>query len=444
MQRILFNFQLALEGVGANKLRGFLTALGIVFGVAAVIAMMAIGTGAKQAILEQMRLIGTNNIVLTSLTELPEDQEQNTSGSGQNSGNGGKRKWSPGLTLDDLEVIREHLPGVSVVSPEIVINTSAIYGGKLRKARCIGVDNAFFELNNLELSRGQFFHPVHSSTGESVCIIGKNIQTYFFPQGDPVGQLIKCGNVWLRVIGVLDKRLAASENLSELGIRDLNDDIYVPLHTALIRFENRSFIRQTHLGGRRGRNNNQQTRNYHQVDRATIQMDDSEHLRAGADYIARMLKRRHREVLDVQVEVPELLLQQQQKTQETFNMVLAVIAGISLLVGGIGIMNIMLASVLERIKEIGVRRSMGAYRSDIIYQFLFESVFISLLGGLCGVLLGVVSARLIASSADIPTIITPFSIVISFGVAASVGLIFGIIPARRAARQDPIKALRTE
>jgi putative ABC transport system permease protein len=157
-----------------------------------------------------------------------------------------------------------------------------------------------------------------------------------------------------------------------------------------------------------------------------------------------MLNRRHEEVKDYDIQVPELLLQQQQKTQDTFNLVLAVIAGISLLVGGIGIMNIMLASVLERIKEIGIRRSLGATRSDIVYQFLFESVAISLLGGLLGIGLGVGSATAIANAAEIPTVVSTWSIVLSFGVAATVGLIFGIIPARRAAYFDPIKALRND
>ncbi|MFK7948536.1 MAG: ABC transporter permease, partial [Saprospiraceae bacterium] len=184
--------------------------------------------------------------------------------------------------------------------------------------------------------------------------------------------------------------------------------------------------------------------NYHQLDRLVVRVKDSDKLQATATVIARMLNRRHEEVKDYNIQVPELLLQQQQKTQDTFNMVLAVIAGISLLVGGIGIMNIMLASVLERIKEIGIRRSLGATRTDIVYQFLFESIVISLLGGLIGVLLGVFAARTIANAAEIPTVVSTWSIVLSFGVAATVGLIFGIIPARRAAFFDPIKALRND
>jgi putative ABC transport system permease protein len=180
------------------------------------------------------------------------------------------------------------------------------------------------------------------------------------------------------------------------------------------------------------------------LDRVVIRMKESSTLQSAADLIARILKRRHNDVVDYEIQVPELILQQEQKTQETFNIVLAVIAGISLLVGGIGIMNIMLASVLERIKEIGVRRSLGANRMDIIYQFLFEAIFISLAGGLVGIILGVIAAHVVAAQADIPTVVSTWSIVLSFGVAAFVGLVFGIFPARKAAYEDPIKALRSD
>ncbi|MFT6707276.1 MAG: putative ABC transport system permease protein [Flavobacteriales bacterium] len=440
-QRILFNFQLAMEGVFANQLRAFLTALGIIFGVAAVIAMLAIGTGAKQSILDQMKLIGSNNIVIKSLV-LEEDEN---SGQGNNQG-AKKTPWSVGLTLEDVRSLEEVVPGIQKVSPEVVLRTNIIQSAKLKKANCIGITNAFFELNNLELESGRLFHDKHMEGGRPVCIIGKNIQKQFFSEEDPVGQKIKCGNTWLTIIGILEKRVATKENLENLGIRDYNSDVYIPVSTALLRFENRAYYSKADIKQSDWDDDEDEKDdgNYHQLDRVVIRMKESSTLQSAADLIARILKRRHNDVVDYEIQVPELLLQQEQKTQETFNIVLAVIAGISLLVGGIGIMNIMLASVLERIKEIGVRRSLGANRMDIIYQFLFEAIFISLAGGLVGIILGVIAAHVVAAQADIPTVVSTWSIVLSFGVAAFVGLVFGIFPARKAAYEDPIKALRSD
>lgn len=443
MQRIIFNFILAIEGVFANKVRAILTALGIVFGVAAVISMLAIGTGAKQSILEQMKLIGTNNIVVKGVLSNPEEEEEDANSNSNNSNEREKRLWSPGLSVNDVEAIKTILPHVEKISPEIVLPLNVMYSGKIQKAKCVGVENEFFELNNLKLKQGNYFHHKHNAGGKPVCIIGKNIQIRFFPEGNALGKWIKCGNTWLRIIGVLDKRIATKESLQSLGIRDYNSDVYVPIKTTLLRLKNRAKVTRADIQRGRG-NNNKNEENYHQLDRVVIRMEDSKYLSASAEVLARTLKRRHKNVVDFEIEVPELLLQQQQKTQDTFNFVLAVIAGISLLVGGIGIMNIMLASVMERIKEIGVRRSLGAKQNDIIWQFLFEAIFISLIGGLLGVFIGIFAAEAIASSADIPTVVSGWSIVLSFGVAASIGLIFGIIPAQKAAMQDPIKALRTE
>lgn len=439
MQRVIFNFILAMEGVFSNKLRAFLTALGIIFGVAAVIAMLAIGTGAKQSILDQMKLIGTNNIVVkTVIPDEKDDAESNT-----NAGEKEKRPWSPGLTVNDVQAIKTILPNVEKISPEMVLQTNIIQGGKMESARVIGITNTFFDLNNLNIGKGTNFHKIHMEGGKPVCIIGRNVQTKFFPKEDPLGKYIKCGKTWLKIIGVLEKRVAREESLQSLGIRDANSDVYVPVKTALLRFKNRAKVTQADLKQRWG-GDERNEKNYHQIDKVVVRVEDSQYLRATADVIARTLKRRHKEIIDFEIEVPELLLEQQQKTQDTFNLVLAVIAGISLLVGGIGIMNIMLASVLERIKEIGIRRSLGATQQDIILQFLFEAVFISLIGGLIGVFIGVGSARMIAASADIPTIVSGWSIILSFGVAASVGLIFGLFPAQKAAMQDPIKALRSD
>lgn len=453
MQQIFFNLILALEGVGANRLRAVLTALGIVFGVAAVIAMLAIGTGAKQSILEQMKLIGTNNIVIESV--IPSEEEDEGLESSEKAGD--KKNYTPGLTLKDAKAIQSVLKTVDAISPEVVLTTSVIQSGKIQKTRVVGVTNAFFDLNNIEIGQGSFFNNYHVEKGRPVCIIGEDIRAKFFSEEEPLGKLIKCGDTWLTIVGILKRRMAKKENLDALGIRDYNSDIYIPIQTSLLRFKNRALVTKSALrqniggdvvvfsdGEEPSASERREASNYHQLDRLVVRVKDSDQLQATATVIARMLNRRHEEVKDYNIQVPELLLQQQQKTQDTFNMVLAVIAGISLLVGGIGIMNIMLASVLERIKEIGIRRSLGATRTDIVYQFLFESIVISLLGGLIGVLLGVFAASTIARAAEIPTVVSTWSIVLSFGVAATVGLIFGIIPARRAAFFDPIKALRND
>jgi putative ABC transport system permease protein len=234
-------------------------------------------------------------------------------------------------------------------------------------------------------------------------------------------------------------------------------DVYAPLQTILIRYKNRDMITAEgiRLAAMKGRgmvfNNNgasseteEQKKNYHQLDRLVIQVDQTEKLQSTAEVLSRLLQRKHYDVVDYEIEIPELLLKQQQRTNDIFNYVLGAIAGISLLVGGIGIMNIMLASVLERIKEIGLRLSIGAKKSDVVQQFLFEAIMISVSGGIIGVILGITMAYVVSTVADIPTIISFTSILLSFGVAATVGLVFGIAPARKAASQDPITSLRYE
>lgn len=440
MQNIWFNFLLAIEAVLDNKVRALLTALGIVFGVAAVIAMLAIGAGAQQSILDQMKLIGTNNIEINAVVPEGSTKSAGASAAGQSN----KRDYSTGLTLEDVKSIQQLLPEVEKTSPEIIMETQVIRGRRLERSRCIGIENAFFELNAIDLEHGQYFTPIHLERGAPVCIIGKNIEAKFFSDQNPLGKKIKCGQTWLTVIGVLARRGGSSERFQELGIRNFNDDIYIPTTTALRRFRDRNTVSAELLSLPDDEKLPEKYTNYHQLDRLVIHVREAKQLTLITDFVARLLKRRHQGVIDFEIRVPELLLKQQQKTQDTFNYVLGAIAGISLLVGGIGIMNIMLASVLERIKEIGVRRSLGATRQDIIWQFLFESVFISLVGGLIGIVLGVVLASLIAQAAEIPTLVSNWSIVLSFGVAASVGLLFGLVPARRAALQDPIKALRRD
>ncbi|MFC2125375.1 ABC transporter permease [Bacteroidota bacterium] len=452
LERLFANLYVAIEAVIANKLRSILTALGIIFGVGAVIAMLAIGNGAQQEILEQIKLVGVNNIVIQPIVEQVEEKldEQDT---GQE-----QKKFSPGLTVRDANAIATVIPNIERMSPEIILDTYLIKSGIRRSTKLVGVEPNYFELTNFELQEGKMFTEVHLIKGAPVCIIGKTIKTKFFPTENPIGKTIKCGNQWLEVIGVLRERVISQASIQNLGIRDYNIDVYAPIHTVLIRYKNRDLVTKTMISGgavtaSRGRfrstvsstdDEEDKAVNYHQIDRLVVQVSETEQLNPTAEVISRMLKRRHYEMVDYEITIPELLLKQQQKTKQIFNIVLGAIAGISLVVGGIGIMNIMLASVLERIKEIGLRLSVGAKKIDIVQQFLLEAVMISVSGGIIGIVMGITLAMIISNIAEIPTIITGFSIVVSFGVAATIGLIFGITPARRAASQDPITSLRYE
>ncbi|HEY0654743.1 MAG TPA: ABC transporter permease [Chryseosolibacter sp.] len=453
--RLLANLYIAINAVTANKLRSLLTALGIIFGVAAVIAMLAIGNGAQQEILEQIKLVGVNNIVVKPVVEQKEEKVEEDVGKKET------KKFSPGLTIRDVNNIVTTIPNLTKVSPEVILETNVVRKGYRRSAKLVGVDPAYFEIFNFEMQEGLGFNEEQKRFGSLVCIIGQGIKTKFFPTENPIGKNIKVGANWLTVVGVLKERVVSKNSISKLGIRDFNMDVYVPLQTMLIRYKNRDLVTAEELrleamksSGNffvSGNNDSEEDaaqlaerKNYHQLDRLVIQVNETNMLQPSAEIMSRILKRRHYDVVDYEIEIPELLLKQQQRTNDIFNYVLGAIAGISLLVGGIGIMNIMLASVLERIKEIGLRLSIGAKKSDVVQQFLFEAIMISISGGIIGVILGVSMAYLVSEFAGIPTIITFTSIILSFGVAATVGLIFGIAPARKAASQDPITSLRYE
>ncbi|MCU0367789.1 MAG: ABC transporter permease [Cyclobacteriaceae bacterium] len=431
-------------------MRSLLTALGIIFGVAAVIAMLAIGNGAQQEILNQIKLVGVNNIVIKPIIEQKEEKLNEQAG-----GQKDKKKFSPGLTIRDMKGIVEVIPDLARVSPEIILNTNVIRNGIRRSAKLVGVEPSYFDIYNFQLSEGLMFNEEQLKIGAPVCIIGSSLKSKFFTTEDPIGKSIKVGPHWLTIIGVMRERIVSENSISKLGIRDFNMDVYAPLQSVLIRYENRDLVttESIRLAAMRSRGmvfsseseeSEAEKKNYHQLDRLVIQVHETEKMQTTAEIVSRLLTRRHYEVVDFEIEIPELLLKQQQRTNDIFNYVLGAIAGISLLVGGIGIMNIMLASVLERIKEIGLRLSIGAQKSDIVQQFLFEAVMISVSGGLIGVVLGISMASIVSAVADIPTIVSFSSILLSFGVAATVGLVFGIAPARRAATQDPIASLRYE
>jgi putative ABC transport system permease protein len=448
------DIEIAVESIISNKLKSILTALGIIFGVAAVIAMLAIGKGAKQEIMEQMKMVGVNNVLINPV--IPDRSSANEEGEKQ------QKKFSRGLNMLDVEAIKETLPSVKRISPEISFNSTAMMNGVKYTAKLVGVSNDYFHLYNLPLVAGTIFNNYQEENGIQVCIIGANIRAKFFSKIDPLGQYIKFNGIWLKVIGVLQKTNVSLTGFEEKGVNVYNDNIYIPIQTMLLRYQNRALINtktvseassmQFFGGGMMmarvvSSSSDASTdagNNYNQLDRIVVQVNETEQLQPTTEILSRMLTRRHTGVKDFEITVPELLLKQQQRTKDIFNIVLGAIASISLIVGGIGIMNIMFASVMERIKEIGTRMAIGAKKMDIVVQFLSEAVLISVSGGFIGIFFGVVMAKLIEQVAGIMTIVSFFSVFIAFGVSAAVGVVFGYSPAKRASEKDPIESLRYE
>lgn len=438
----IHDIAIAFEAIMSNKLRSILTALGIIFGVAAVITMLAIGKGAQQEILEQIKMVGVNNIVVFPLIESEDDQ---ASGEEVEDTNKKKKKLSKGLTLADVNAIQATLTTVKLVSPEVIINNNAYQNGMKFQTKLLGVNNHYFEIYNLALEKGVYFDSAQSEKGMAVCVIGANIQSKFFPQSNPIGQYIKFGKNWLKIVGVLERNNIKLTGYQNAGVNVINDNIFVPIKTALLRYQDRSMVNALKVQeAARRRNNTKKVKNYHQLDKIVVQVKQTEEVQATVEVMSRMMLRRHSDVVDYEITVPELLLKQQQRTKEIFNFVLGAIASISLIVGGIGIMNIMFASVMERIKEIGTRMAIGAKKKDIVVQFLAEAVLISVSGGIIGVVLGVIASVLISKFLNIVTIISLFSVVVAFAVSVGVGVIFGYSPAKRASERDPIESLRYE
>ncbi len=437
-ERYKYNIASGVEAIFANRVKSFLTALGIIFGVAAVISMLAIGNGAEQEILEQIKMVGVNNIIISPTENVVDIEKEATS---EEEPQISSKKYSRGLTLLDADAIIDIIPTVSKVCPVITFNYSAILDGKSKPVVLEGINNNYFDLFNISLQKGSQFAQNQIDNGLPVCIIGDNIKNTFFNREEAVGKYIKCGQIWLQVIGVVERRDFTASASDELGISSTDNKIFIPAKTMMMRFKNRALLRADEIEAASS-GNNSANENLNQLDKIIVQVEETEYLNSTAEVINRMLYRRHNSLYDFEVTIPELLLKQQQRTKNIFNIVLGVIAGISLIVGGIGIMNIMLASVMERIREIGLRQAIGASRKDIIAQFLSESTLISVTGGILGIILGVGLSQIIMAVFDIRTVISVFSIVISFGVSVMIGVTFGYLPAKRASDQDPVESLR--
>ena len=317
---ILFSLRTAIEAVGHNTLRASLTSLGILFGVASVIAMLAIGKGAEQEILEQMKLLGSNNVIITPLIEQKEEKAKDE-------GTKEPKKFSPGLTRQDVQAILDVVPNVRSTSGEIVLQTLVTREGRRRSGKVVGVDTTYFDLLNLNVAEGKRFAPMQVADGLPVAIIGHGVKTRFFTTEEPIGKSIKVGAVWLTVIGVLEDRKLSDQTAQKLGIRDANMDVYVPLSTMLLRYRNRAQVterdvqqasREVNDDPNATANEDAEQRaertNYHQLDRVIVRVDDAIKVTGVADVLRRMLTRRHNSVVDFEISVPELLLKQEQNT----------------------------------------------------------------------------------------------------------------------------------
>ncbi len=409
-------FSLSLVGLLSHKLRTLLTMLGIIFGVAAVIAMLSIGEGAKQESLAQIRQMGMSNIIVQHWERKEEGQTQVVD-TDQNR--------SQGLSWDDARSLQRIVGTAQYVTPQRELQTAAQAGSVSFQTMVVGTTPEYLAVLNAKMARGVFFTEKDVLEANRVCVLGSDAKRALFFFDDPLGRLVKIRSHWFTVIGVLEDKGAAGGKIGGvLEVRNTDEDIYVPLTAMLNRFHWEPGDPE--------------------LTQITVKVDDPRHLNETARVIRSIIGRRHRGVQDFKIAIPEELLRQSQRTQQIFNVVMGCIAGISLVVGGIGIMNIMLASVLERTREIGIRRALGARRRDILAQFLVESLLVSLIGGVAGIALGYLIPQLITLYAGWTTIVPVWTIALAFGVAAAVGIGFGIYPARQAALLNPIDALRYE
>lgn len=424
------SFKVGIAGLHSNKLRAALTMLGIVFGVAAVIAMMSIGEGAKQETLQQIELMGTNNIIIK---RAPIKQQIEKS----------KAMFSPGLNIEDGNSIKKLIPLIEYITPQREMDQKLFYKSYIIDIKVIGTSPEFLHTFNSKVLSGTFFKNFHMSSYSNVCVIGWDIKNKMFRFEDPLRKKIKIGDQWFEVIGVIAPKKNSGSS-TDLGLRNFNEDIYIPITTMQFKMESRPENQSDIVIYYSGMQEPANVIDRNSVDQLTVKVKKSEQIKEAAYIAEKILERRHYGIKDYEIVLPEELLAQKQRTQKIFNVVMGAIAGISLLVGGIGIMNIMLANILERMKEIGVRRAVGATKLDILSQFIYEALTISIAGGLLGILVGYFLTSLISTYANWQTIISPFSVMLAFIVSVATGLIFGIYPAKQAAEKNPIDSLRYE
>jgi putative ABC transport system permease protein len=407
------NIRVAIYGLRDHKFRSFLTMLGIIFGTASVITMISIGEGAKKQAMAKYQDLGVSNIIIRDKDLTDADLEQ------------ARIKFSQGLTISDTRAIAAIVPGIIGIAPQAEAKLDAMYADKTSKATVIGVTPEVTNILNYRLEKGIFIDQDHYDRQLKVCVLGANIARELFTYEDPLGKNIKLGDQWFEVAGVLQTKALFTETVGELAARDLNNDVYLPLST---------------FGGRIPKTNILSS----ELKQVTVKLESSALLIESAAVIRSILSRRHFNNDDFSIIIPYELMEQEKRESRIYNLLLASIAAISLIVGGIGIMNIMLATVMERTQEIGIRRAVGGRRSDIMGQFVTEAMAMSITGGLIGVFLGVFLSLGIGLVTEVRTFLTIYSIFIAFGFSVVVGITFGYLPARRAADLKPIESIRHE
>jgi putative ABC transport system permease protein len=419
--RFLRDIHLGIKNLLLHKLRSILTMLGVVFGVGSVVAMLSVGEGASREALEQIRRLGSTNIIISSIPPV-EDV-----GSGQRS-----RMSIYGLTYDDEQRIRETFPAVVQTVPSKIVRKEGRLGQQVMELRVVGTTPDWFSLVQRPTIAGRTLIPRDMESSSSTVVLTDFGARRLLASASTIGQTIRIGTDYFEVVGIV-RSDSGQGGPGGIQTPDQEVDAYIPINIARERFGDIN-VRRT-AGG--------QERELVELHQLIVQARSAEDVEATAAGIEAMLKRFHRKQ-DYRMAVPLALLRQAEATKRTFNIVLGSIAGISLLVGGIGIMNIMLASVTERTREIGIRRAIGAKRNQIIRQFLIETVVLSTIGGLIGIAIGVAIPQAITYFAGMPTMVTAFSVILAVGISMAVGIIFGLYPAVRAANLDPIVALRHE
>jgi putative ABC transport system permease protein len=415
-QQWLRDAQLGLQNLTVHGLRSLLTMMGMIFGVAAVVAMLSIGAGARQKVMALIEQMGVHNLIVEA-KETTEWQAHSK-----------VRRISPGLTFEDYRVILDDLQGIAASTPRKRMTPSRIIPKSQQDMPVVyGVNPKYQQIAGLHVLEGRFFDQEDEDQGTPICVLGAAARWNLFGAADPMGQYVKVNEQWFRVVGIVSPQLSAdTEAAAGMPAMDANNIIYTPLNAALLRLEDSYSATRDEIDG------------------IYLNLGDGVDITEAAQVVRAVLDSSHHGADDFSIVVPAALLAEQRKTERLFNAVMVAIASISLVVGGIGIMNIMLASILERTREIGLRRAVGARRSDIVRQFVVEATMISVAGGTIGVVLGFVISRLIAWLAGWSTIVTPGSVALAFLVSISVGLIFGIYPATKAARLDPVEAIRYE